>query len=348
MIFLTLEGNQMDEAEYLSRIDAADQSLRVRTPQMGRDQGGDLQIDEDLAWPEPLSALLSESTAAELLRLQFVTERHYADRVKSATDGAVQDEFLALAYMRVVRLQFLRDEPDMGFTKRERDFVLAAVGQFREAEARDPDILEVGCGAGSLLESLAQSGLRSITGIDLALPAVEMTRKRLASYRLAGNVRQATVSHLISVGWAKTFDIVLLCDVIEHVPPGRAESLLGEVRTLLRAGGRLVVVTPNSFAGPHDITRHFRARGSEPEGLHLHEYSLRELTDLLVRAEFAGFMGLRLLDCLGWPGEQRLSGTSVRIRLAMERVFPHLPSGLARRAVTDLYFSALCSRALPE
>jgi 2-polyprenyl-3-methyl-5-hydroxy-6-metoxy-1,4-benzoquinol methylase len=335
----------MDDAEYLSRIDLADQSLRAATPQLGRGQVGDLQLDEDLAWPGPLNILLRESAAAELLRLQFVTERHYADQLKSATDDAVQDELLALAYMRVVRLQFLRDEPDMGFSKRQLDFVLAAVRQFQEAEARDPDILEVGCGAGSLLESLADAGLHSLAGIDLALSAVEVTRKRLAPYRLADNVQQATVSHLIRGGRAGTFDVVVLCDVIEHVPPSRVESLIADVRTLLRADGCLIVVTPNAFAGPHDITRHFRARGSEPEGLHLREYSLRELSDLLTRAGFADFTALRLRDCLGWPGEQRLSAVSVRIRLALERAFPFLPAALACRTVTHLYFSALCGRA---
>jgi 2-polyprenyl-3-methyl-5-hydroxy-6-metoxy-1,4-benzoquinol methylase len=335
----------MDEAEYLSRIDFADRDLLATAHGLGLGRGSEVRLDEALAWPGALKVLLRKSTAAELLRLQYVTERHYAAQLKSAEDDVLQDELLALAYLRVVRLQFSRHEPDMGFTKRQLDFVLAAVKESQTGEEREPDILEVGCGAGSLLESLAEFGLRSLAGIDLASSAVELARKRLAPYGLAGNVQQATVPHLIRSGRAGNFDIVLLCDVIEHVPPGRVESLLADVRMLLRAGGRLITVTPNAFAGPHDITRYFRARGSEPEGLHLHEYSLRELTDLLTRAGFAYFTGLRLRDCLRWPGERRLSAPSVRIRLAMERVFPYTPPGLTRRAVNDLYFSALCGQA---
>jgi 2-polyprenyl-3-methyl-5-hydroxy-6-metoxy-1,4-benzoquinol methylase len=341
---LALEGNQMDEAEYLTRIDSADQNLRATAHQPGQGRGSEVQLDEALAWPGTLQVVLRESTDAELLRLQYVTERHYAGQLKSAEDDVLQDELLALAYLRVVRLQFLRHEPDMGFTKRELEFVLAVVRQSRAAEARDPDVLEVGCGAGSLLESLAESGLRSLAGIDLAPSAVELTRKRLAPYGLADNVQQATVPHLIRSGRAGTFDIVLLCDVIEHVPPSQVESLLADVRTLLRADGRLIAISPNAFAGPHDITRHFQAPGSQPEGLHLHEYSLRELTDLLRRTGFAYFTGLRLRDCMRWPGEQRLSALSVRIRLAMERVFPYTSLGLTRRAVNDLYFSAICGQ----
>lgn len=338
----------MDEAEYLARICRADQDLLSRSRRQGPGRCGEAQHEESPAWPEALEILLRESSPAKLLEIQYATERHYAQQLKSTDDHILQDELLALAYMRVVRLQFLRQEMDMGFSERQLRFVLAAMRPFQNGAGRDPDILEIGCGAGSLLEHLAKSGFRSLAGIDLAPSAVELTRRRLAPFGLAGNVQQAATPHLLRAGRAENFDVVLLCDVIEHIPPDRAGSLLTDVRTLLRPGGRLIAITPNAFAGPHDITRQFQAPGSKPEGLHLHEYSLRELTALLTTAGFSCLTALRLRNCLPWTRELRLSAPSVRIRLAIERVFPYLPRGLTAKTADKLYFSGLCGQVAPS
>jgi 2-polyprenyl-3-methyl-5-hydroxy-6-metoxy-1,4-benzoquinol methylase len=331
----------MDETEYLSRINLADHEVLAERRRGAR--AGEVQLDEASAWPDDVADLLRTSDAAELLRIQYITERYYARQIKSSPDELRQDELLALAYLRVIYLQFLRCEPDMGFTKRELDFVLAAIKRFQERKEREPVLLEVGCGAGSLLESLAEAGFRSISGVDLAPAAIELARRRLAPYGLAEKVRRTTTNGLLSLGHAKTFDMVLLCDVIEHIPPGRVQSLLAEVRELLRDEGMLIVSTPNASTGPHDITRHFQPRGSAPEGLHLREYSLQDLVNLLDRAGFGRFMGLSLLNCTRWPGKLRLSMFSMNIRLAIERLFPYVPSTLTRRVVDRLYFCALCS-----
>lgn len=336
----------MDEAEYLSCIRLADREVLDRARRQAQG-GSELRLDETLAWPGQLERHLLESSQTELLRIQYITERHYADQLQSAGNGVRQDELLALAYLRVVRLQFLRGETDMGFTERQTSFVMAAIRQYCAEGKRQPEVLEIGCGAGSLLEALAKSGLRSIVGIDLAPSAVELARKRLAPHGLEENVQQATVQHLIRVGLEKHFDFVLLCDVIEHVPSTQTASFLTDVRKLMRTGGRLIAITPNAFSGPHDITRYFKVRGSEPECLHLHEYSLQELTRLLARTGFHNFTGLRLRNCLSWPGKPRLSALSVCIRLAMERFFPYIPLALASWVVDRLYFSALCSAAAP-
>jgi 2-polyprenyl-3-methyl-5-hydroxy-6-metoxy-1,4-benzoquinol methylase len=331
----------MDDTEYLSRISLADRELIARMRQ--HDWTGDRRIDDGSAWQGDLADLLNRSSAADLLRIQYVTERYYAALIKSAADAERQDELLTLAYMRIVYLQFLRREPDMGFTERELGFVLAAIKHYQDEKAREPALLEIGCGAGSLLKALAEAGFRSITGVDLAPAAVKMARKRLAPYGLTEAVQQATATQLLRAGQAEAFDMVLLCDVIEHVPRNRVDFMLAEVRELLGNEGMLIVITPNASTGPHDITRYFRPRGSAPEGLHLHEYSLRDLINVLARAGFGCFMGTSLFTCIPWSGSLRLSLPSISIRLALERLFPHLPATVTRHAVDKLYFSALCS-----
>jgi 2-polyprenyl-3-methyl-5-hydroxy-6-metoxy-1,4-benzoquinol methylase len=333
----------VDETELWSLIQVADEEL-LRT---ANGRGTRIKFNENHAWPGKLTILLHESSVDELLEIQFAIERYYAGRINTTEDHLEQDELIALAYLRTVRLQFERNEPDMGFTQREFNFVRAAIGQHPGSWAEEPNILEVGCGAGSLLASLAESGYRRLAGVDLALPAVEKANQRLGPYGLAGRVRQATVGDLLEAGHVQAFDVILLCDVLEHIPRERAGSLLAEARQLLRAGGMLITVTPNAFTGPHDVTRHFRPSGSTPEGLHIHEYVLGELTSLLAKSGFSHFTGMRLRNCFPWSGQMRLGGFSVRFRMAMERAFPYMPMFLTRITVDRLYFSALCARSVP-
>lgn len=333
----------VDDTELWALIKVADEELRSTAS--GR--GTRIKFDENRAWPGKLGVLLQESLIEELLEVQFAIERHYAGQINAAKDHMEQDELIALAYLRTVRLQFERQEPDMGFTSREFRFVTAAIGHHRGSRPEEPNILEVGCGAGSLLASLAESGHRRLAGVDLALPAVEKANRRLDPYGLAGRVRQATAGDLLEAGHGQAFDVILLCDVLEHIPRDRAGSLLAEARQLLRDGGTLITVTPNAFTGPHDVTRHFRPGGSAPEGLHIHEYVLGELTGLLARAGFGHFTGMRLRNCLPGTGQMRLGSSSVRFRMAMERAFPYMPMFLTRATVDRLYFSALCARSVP-
>src|ERR1039457_4426464 len=148
----------VDENEYLSLLKLADEEL-LHT---ANGRGSKIKFNENHAWPGKLAVLLCESTVDELLEIQFMTERYYAHQINAAQNHTRQDELLALAYLRAVRLQFARNEPDMGFTQREFDFVLAAISQHLDSGAEEPKILEIGCGAGSLLASLAESGYRRL------------------------------------------------------------------------------------------------------------------------------------------------------------------------------------------
>lgn len=66
--------------------------------------------------------------------------------------------------------------------------------------------------------------------------------------------------------------------LIEHLHPHDAVEHLREVFRVLEPGGRYLCVTPNELTGPWDISRMFSTTAM---GLHLHEYSNRELAALL-------------------------------------------------------------------
>ncbi|MGH4016265.1 MAG: SAM-dependent methyltransferase [Pseudonocardiaceae bacterium] len=297
----------------------------------------------DRVWPRGLLPILVGADGNELLGLQYCTERYYSERIMSCDEPSSQDILLALAYLRVVDLQFLRGEPDMGFSARELAFVLAAVRRLPHERRSDPHILEIGCGAGNLLGSLAEHGILSLRGIDLAPEAVQRARERLRPWGLQDRVTRSTPENLGSNGDAGTFDLVLLCDVIEHVPPNRMGAFLAAVRRLLREDGLLVVVTPSALTGPHDVTRHFRPPGTTPQGLHLREYTLRGLTAMLREAGFGGLMGTDIISSiLGL--RPRLSSLSISVKMRLEGVLNATPRAVREQVVNRLYYAGVTAR----
>ncbi len=98
-------------------------------------------------------------------------------------------------------------------------------------------LFEVGCGSGAMLNRMQERGWR-VEGIDFDSAAVAQA----CSFGLQVRVGDILKTDLT----ADTYDVVVMSHVIEHVPD--PQSLLRECWRLLRPGGRLVVVTPNSQA----------------------------------------------------------------------------------------------------
>lgn len=118
---------------------------------------------------------------------------------------------------------------------------------------RGASILEVGCGEGAVAARLARR--YDYLGVELDAASAATAAGRLAVIG-RGEVRHGDLS---SVEPARTFDLVLAFEVIEHIEDDVA-ALADWVRRL-RAGGRLIVSTPayQSRYGPMDeLVGHFR------------------------------------------------------------------------------------------
>jgi SAM-dependent methyltransferase len=98
-------------------------------------------------------------------------------------------------------------------------------------------ILEVGCGEGSLITHLRRSFPESsITGIDVT-PRVG---RLYQDDRRNVTFRHATVEQLAEE-CPGSFDLVVLADVLHHVPPTARRGLLAAIRAALAPGGLFVL-----------------------------------------------------------------------------------------------------------
>lgn len=126
------------------------------------------------------------------------------------------------------------DEPDHGL--RDADVRRAWSGRLRSwLPARPGDVLDLGCGTGSLSLLVAEQG-HAVTGVDLSPAMLERARAKLAGHDavfLTGDAALPPVGE-------RCFDAVLVRHVLWTLPePAR---VLRHWRSLLRPGGRLVLV----------------------------------------------------------------------------------------------------------
>ncbi|MFG3156592.1 class I SAM-dependent methyltransferase [Streptomyces sp. NPDC048219] len=126
------------------------------------------------------------------------------------------------------------EEPDHGL--RDPGVRRAWAARLRSwLPGRPADVLDLGCGTGSLSLLAAEQGHR-VTGVDRSPAMVELARTKLAGRDAAFLVGDAGAP---PVG-ERSFDAVLVRHVLWTLPdPGR---VLAHWRELLRPGGRLVLV----------------------------------------------------------------------------------------------------------
>jgi SAM-dependent methyltransferase len=103
-------------------------------------------------------------------------------------------------------------------------------------------ILEVACGLGGFVRVMTMAGA-NIIGCDFSLRALQAARRKLSDsgQTQAPTVAQADAQNLPFA--AETFDLVVSCETIEHLPDdGKA---LAEMFRVTRLGGKLFLTTPN-------------------------------------------------------------------------------------------------------
>jgi 2-polyprenyl-3-methyl-5-hydroxy-6-metoxy-1,4-benzoquinol methylase len=141
---------------------------------------------------------------------------------------------------------------------------------------RPGQLLDVGCGNGERLAKFRDKGWL-VTGQEVDPIAATVARKK-------GLLVHTTPLHQILLP-DNEFDVVIMNHVLEHVTD--PSGLLSECRRVMKCGGELIIVTPNSESFGH---KHFGAlwRGLEPPR-HLYLFCPTSLNCIGTRSGFREF-----------------------------------------------------------
>ena len=140
-------------------------------------------------------------------------------------------------------------------------------------------VYEIGSGTGRLASALADRGYECT--------ATEITRERGQKWTAGRRSLRWTVTdgvHLDNFERREWYDAAISDQVIEHLHPDDLVPHFAGACAILKPGGRYVCATPHAFAGPADVSRVFGR--DRPEGMHLKEYTYRELQDAVYAAGF--------------------------------------------------------------
>lgn len=152
-------------------------------------------------------------------------------------------------------------------------------------------VLEIGCGTGEVLAVIGETGC-ICTGVEVSQDMLRLCHNR------GIDAVHGTADH---TGFpANSFDLVFSQEVLEHLHPEDVPGHFAEAYRLLRPKGILAVETPNRRTGPQDVSRGF-ARVAE--GLHLKEWTVRELLELFHAAGFVRIRGLLAPHCVAKRSE---------------------------------------------
>jgi 2-polyprenyl-3-methyl-5-hydroxy-6-metoxy-1,4-benzoquinol methylase len=288
-------------------------------------------------WPPALERLFSVADPTKLRLLHWITETYYGDLMRS--DGGKDFWRLsALAYTRIIRLRLGYDE-SMGHRRSDSLCVDRAVGHCLPHGRRDAvRVLDVGCGTGELLADLISFGYTDVEGIDVSNAAITRARARLAG--TPASVQCMSLRRLVEDPPRELYDVVALCDVLEHLPRSDAPHVLRQLGRLLATGGFLFIATPSAITGPHDLD--FVPRNCAVGGLHLYEYSLRELAAVLREAGYEAMKSpwLAPTDRLSIQP----SAAAVRLKMMVEPILGRLPYRAAAWATERFYFRGVVCR----
>jgi len=138
--------------------------------------------------------------------------------------------FRPLHRINPLRLAYIRDRLCQGFDRNAK----------AARSLAGLKVLDIGCGGGLVCEPLARLGAE-VTGIDPGNEGIEAARAHAAAAGL--EIRYEAVEAGELAARNDTYDVVLLLEVVEHVPD--VPAFLATVAPLVRPGGLVILSTLN-------------------------------------------------------------------------------------------------------
>ena len=155
------------------------------------------------------------------------------------------------------RFQYFREQANTS-----KNYYVSYIRHFFTLTA-DTRVLEIGCGEGGNLLPFAKLGC-TVTGIDIDH---ERTEQAVLFFQQTGQDGRFLCHDFMTFPSPKKaderFDIIIVHDVMEHIPPSEKQRFLMHIHCFLRQGGVVFVGFPawqNPFGGHQQISVGFASK----------------------------------------------------------------------------------------
>lgn len=152
-----------------------------------------------------------------------------------------------------------------------------------QTDLADKDVLDVGCGFGWFELVALEAGARSITGIEPTDADLATARRHITDERATFAIASADSLPFPD----RTFDTIVMWEVLEHIAKHSEPVAFRELARVLRPGGSLYLSTPHSttvarltdpawwVAGHRHYSRDSVAAFARRAGLHVDQLELK-------------------------------------------------------------------------
>lgn len=274
----------------------------------------------------------------EDLKEAFDLEYRFHQAILAEADSEIRRRMYAEIYAKVLPI-YARNRSGAAVAVDKQPIVR----RFRR-ELIGRSILDVGCGDGAFLKTVAVSvDTGPLIGIDIAAQQTSATHLPIRFLR----------RDIICFRLDRPVDVVFSDNVMEHIAPADISAHMASVWHALKPGGLLILIMPNRLFGPGDVSRIFdnSLTGRFPAlGTHLREWSYGELLPLLTGQ---GFDELRtVLPLARTPGPMCDVRLPASLLVAMERSRPFLRllrrSSWLARLLVRLRICLICRRSASD
>lgn len=117
----------------------------------------------------------------------------------------------------------------------------------------ETEVLEIGCAEAGNLKPFLDLGCQ-VTGVDISCGRIELAREFFANHPKKENLELICEDIYKADLQDKTFDLVMMRDVIEHIP--NQEKFMGYVKKFMKSDGKFFLGFPpwqNPFGGHQQI-----------------------------------------------------------------------------------------------
>lgn len=205
-----------------------------------------------------------------------------------------------------------------------RELVRKLIASYAKERRRPLRILDIGCGMGALMKELQEFG--EVSGVDVSPRAIAYCRERGLTDVTLGDAAKLPYHD-------DTFDIVVILDVLEHIPDDSAGCM--ELRRVLKTNGRAIVAAPAFMFlwSVTDVVSH-----------HYRRYTRRELVDKVwsagLRPIYASYFNTFLFPAIA----------IVRLLVRIFRIPLKSESGIEGRLGNSIFYGifSLEARMIPQ